>query len=474
MKVNDINKIEELCRLYTNLDDGDISVIKQASRMLQTVADIENADAFIDCLTRDPDEAIVVAEAEPSNRKSMYRNTVVGQLALRKNEPAVLRTLELGAATKNLKATTQESITVRQTVAPIKNNGKIVGVLILEKDITDTMIHQKNIKMLSEGYEQFSDTLISLSENEDTVANYIDDAIMIFDEDGIVRFANPRADIFYKTLGYKDNLTGMHYNNLSMGVCTFREIIEEKRYDEMEVKVGNLFLMVRHIPINSKTFKLVVIIKDVTLIKEKEKELISKSVAIKEIHHRVKNNLQTTASLLRLQARRSKSEDTKTALYESMSRILSIAATHELLAQEGIDEVDIFEVISNIKDNTMRYFNMPIKNVEVTVTGDNFKIQSDVSTSVGLVINELLQNSLKYAFPNRNKGKIDINIEMGKIYSTITVTDNGVGFDVNKVNNNSLGLNIVKSTVQDKLKGNISIVSGHSGTIVKFDFKNQI
>lgn len=469
-----MNKIEELCRLYTNLDVKDVASIMEASKMLQAVADIENADVFIDCLTRDPDEAIVVAEAKPSNSKSMYRNSVVGELALRKNEPAVLRTLELGVASKDLKAVTQEHITVRQTVAPVKNNGKIIGVLIVEKDVTDAMSHQNNIKMLSEGYEQFSDTLISVSvsEDEDSVANYIDDAILIFDEEGVLRFSNPRADIFYKDMGYRDEIRGMHYNNLSLAQNTFREVMETKNFEDIEVKVGNLFLRARHIPLNSKTFKLVVIIKDLTLMKEKEKELISKSVAIKEIHHRVKNNLQTIASLLRLQARRSEDKGTKIALHESMSRILSIAATHELLAQEGVDEVDIMEVISNIKDNTMRYFNMPIKNVEVTVTGDNFKVHSDISTSIALVINEILQNSLKYAFPGRNKGRIKIEIEKGKVYSTITITDDGVGFDVNEVKKSSLGLSIVNSTVSDKLKGNIKIVSGHEGTKVTFDFKN--
>ena len=131
--------IYELCKAYTNLDEEDIFKIKQMSFCIKSLSDIVNADVFIDCPTRDADEAIVVAEAKPINSPSMYQNTVVGELALRENEPAVLRTLDLGIVTKDLKALTQENINVRQTVSPIENNGKIIGVLIIEKDITEKL-----------------------------------------------------------------------------------------------------------------------------------------------------------------------------------------------------------------------------------------------------------------------------------------------------------------------------------------------
>lgn len=465
-------EIEQLCKKYTNLDDEDIIKLQNMSSTIQTLSDILNSDVFIDCATRDPNEAIVIAEAKPSNGVSMYQNGVVGELALRDNEPAVLRTLELGIATKDLKAITQEHINVRQTVAPIKNNDKVIGVLIIEKDITDKINHDKHIEMLAEGYEQLTNTLISLTENENAITNHLDDAIIIFDEEGIVRFKNPGADILYEKLGYKDNLIGMDYNNISLDNTVFNQILSTNQFSIREVNVGKLFLQVKKILLNSKTFKLVMMVKDITVMKEKEKELILKSVAIKEIHHRVKNNLQTIASLLRLQARRSDNEQTKNALNESMNRILSIAATHEILAKECVDEVDIIEVITNIKSNTVRYFNVLSKNIDVNVIGDNFKVNSDKATSIALVINEILQNSLKHAFTDKIEGCIEVKIEYGKIYSTISVVDNGKGFDITSVKNNSLGLSIINSIVKDKLSGNITINSNSQGTKILFDFKN--
>lgn len=458
--------------MYTNLDEGDILKIEQMSFCLKSLTDVVNADVFIDCPTREADEAIVVAEAKPTNSPSLYQNSVVGELALRDNEPAVLRTLDLGIATKDLKAVTQEHISVRQTVSPIENNGKIIGVLIVEKDITEKINKNKHMEMLAEGYDQLANTLVSSTENENNIADHLDEAVIIFDEEGVVRFKNPIADLLYKKLGYKENLIGMDYDNLALDDTNFKEVMSSPNSNESEVQLGKLFFKVKRIILTDKNLKLVTMIRDITMMKDKEKELILKSVAIKEIHHRVKNNLQTIASLLRLQARRSDNQQTKDALNESMNRILSIAATHELLSQEGLDEVSIKEVITNIKNNAMRYFNVTNKNIEVNVIGDNFKVSSDKATSIALVVNELLQNSLQYAFKEKLFGNINLIIEKSKIYSTIVVIDNGTGFDIDNVRKNSLGLSIVNSIVKDKLNGNINIASNSEGTKVLFDFKN--
>lgn len=245
-------------------------------------------------------------------------------------------------------------------------------------------------------------------------------------------------------------------------------------YSYVETTVSNLVLDIKHIQLNSAGAAFAVIIQDVTWRREQEQALILKSVAIKEIHHRVKNNLQTIASLLRLQTRRTDSEETRQVLGESMNRILSIASTHELLAQSGVDEVMLGEVILNIKNNTMRYFSNPKCYVTIAMEGGDFQVDSDIATSVAIIINELLQNSLKYAFQDRSSGEIRIVVEQGKLYSSIQVSDNGGGFDVANTEGNRLGLSIVQTLVKDKLRGNLEIESGPEGTCARFDFKNQI
>lgn len=468
-----MHNIRELCYMYTDLNDQDISKVEHIADVLPFISNLVEADVFIDCPTINPNEAIVVAEAKPTNHYSMYKNTVVGQLALRENEPAALRTLDIGMPTRDLKALTQECMNVRQTVEPIKNeDDRTIGVLIIEKDITEKITHNKQIEMFAETNRMLGNKSHINNSNEGNITYHIDDGIIIFDENGVVRFVNPVAEKLYEKLGYRDNLIGMDFDNVSLDNKYLEEVKFKSEFNSSEVNIGNLTLQVKYIVQSSKVLNLVMLIKDITDMKQKEKELILKSVAIKEIHHRVKNNLQTIASLLRLQSRRIDNVQIKNALNESMSRILSIASTHEILAQEGIDEVDIKEVIQQIKSSIIRCFNLCNRNIDIVVEGDSFKIDSDKSTSIALIVNELLQNSLQYAFESRNSGKININIQKGKVYSSISVVDDGIGFDINANNNKSLGLNIVKSLVKDKLHGNYNICSNGNGTKILFDFKN--
>ena len=214
-----------------------------------------------------------------------------------------------------------------------------------------------------------------------------------------------------------------------------------------------------------------ILIKDMTDIKEKEKELVLKSVVIREIHHRVKNNLQTIASLLRLQSRRLDNDDVKRYFNESISRILSIAGIHEILAQNGVDEVDILTTLYKLKESTLN-FGISNKNINLEIKGDSFNVDSDKATSIALVVNELIQNAFKHAFSNKDEGNIEVIIQKGIMYSNISIFDDGKGFDINAVRNESLGFNIVRGLVKDQLHGNLNIESDTNGTKIVFDFQN--
>lgn len=470
--------LRELCKVHTDLSDDDIIKLERIAEILPIISDLVRADVFIDCITRDPNVAIVVAEAKPSMYPSMYKYTVVGEFALRQNEPAALRTLEIGMATRDLKAITQENMTVKQNVVPIKNDcGKIIGVLIMEQDITEDVNQNKHMEILAETAEQLTETLLTFrdKDNDNVIVNHLNDAIVMFDGNGIAIYANPVADELYRKLGYKDNIVGMNFNNLVLDGSMLEEVIKKQPFNISEVNVGKLSLQIKYATSRKKE-KLVglsMLIKDITEVKEKEKELILKSFAIREIHHRVKNNLQTIASLLRLQSRRIDNETVKKMFDESISRVLSIAVTHEILAQNGVDDVDIKTILSKITESNMQCGLAPNKDIRIELKGDSFQVNSDRATSIALVVNELLQNSLQYAFSNRSRGCIDILIQRGIMYSSISIIDNGTGFDIRSVRPGSLGLSIVKSIVKDKLNGTLNIESNTRGTKIVFDFKNE-
>jgi len=462
--------IRELCKRHTDLSDDEITMIEKAAETLQFLANIEDADTFVDCPTFKGD-AIVVAEAKPSNAPSSYQNTVVGLLARQENEPAVIRSFRLGTATKQMKAVTQERAQVIQSVEPIYHNERVIGVLIIEKRIDEKQLTDERSYFPQKRNKEIAHMLPSESEEYNWLAECIDEALMIVNQSGEVVFCNSLAESLYIQLGFIEGVLGQYYENIRLIGTDYKK---DEGYSDIETVVGKHFLSIKYISLDAPDMSFAVIIRDITDIREREKELILKSVAIKEMHHRIKNNLQTIASLLRLQVRRSNNAETKRVLNESMSRILSIATTHELLAQSGVDYIKIGEVILNIKNNTLRYFARPNFDISVQLEGDDFEVESDIATSVALIINELLQNSLEYAFVDRQKGTVRIIVEKGGLYSWIQIIDDGYGFNTDKIGKNQLGLSIVESLVKDKLRGDLNIESDNMGTKATFSFINNL
>ncbi|URZ04013.1 histidine kinase N-terminal domain-containing protein [Clostridium felsineum] len=467
--------LRKLCELNTDLSEEDITELENIERSISMFATLFGGDIFIDCLTKDSDIAIVVSEARPLENKSLYKNSVVGEFALRKNEPAVLRTLEIGTPTTELKAVTQENIVVKQNTVPIKNkNEKVIGVLIMEKDVTEHIIQSQNMEILSETTKQLSETLMNIKDVENNTAyNLINDGILAIDDEGTCVYANYTAKELYKKIGYKDDIVGMSFDNLVLNKLKLKDILRERKSLILETRVGKFDLQIKYglIKKDIKICGIIILIKDLTDIKKKEKELVLKAVAIREIHHRVKNNLQTIASILRLQARRIEDYHAKKAFYESINRILSIATTHEVLAQKGIDDADIKVILLKLKDNAIRNSLECNKNIIIKLQGDNIYVNSDKATAIAIVVNELIENSIKHAFYDKEEGIIEILINKGHGYASIAVSDNGSGFKGKKLREDSLGLNIVKSIVTDKLNGNIKIETNENGTKVAFDLK---
>ena len=476
MAVTDKNKLEHLCREHAALSDEDILCIQDVARTLGTIADLMNADVFIDCKTRNKDVAIVVAQAWPSSGKTLYRHSVIGEFAHRVNEPAALRTLDVGMPTQDMMAKTQENRDVRQNVSPIKNRqGEVVACLIAETDVTKAVQRKQHISVLSKTTEQLAETLMSMLSREQGIPYHVTDAIILFNQDGLCVFTNPVAQAIYKKLGYMGPLEELHFSDLALENIFFEDILEQPQIVSPGINVAGLVLNIKYTPMysvnNTTPTGAVMLMTDETAVMEKEKELILKSVALQEIHHRVKNNLQTIASLLRLQSRRINDATAKQAFSKSISRVLSIAATHEILAQNGMDDVDLLEMVKRILTSVTQHSLSTNLDLRIRVMGDVIKTNSDIATSIGLVVNEIIQNSIKYAFEGREQGLITVEIRKGTTCSNISITDDGIGYDESKiVGSNSLGSTIVRQLVTDKLGGTLHVDSGPKGTNVFFDF----
>ena len=353
--------LRQLCTEHTKLTPADIGRLEALERDLPLIADVSNADVFLDCLI-DEQTAIVVAQATPSLGVSAYQKNIVGEYASKTNEPAVFQAFSMGVPICDLKAVTQENRSVRQNVAAVRNDaGQVIAVLIREKDISLDLQRQRKYEELAKGLEDSSP--------------------------------------------YTDNIG-------------------------------------------------------------------SEVLAVREMHHRVKNNLQLVASILNLQARKTDNDTVKTALKENVSRVLSIAAIHDILLtkSDNLSTVKSGALLESLRNNLSALI-PPDKNITLKLTDDDIELDSDAATSVALVITELVVNAFEHAFPDRQSGRVEVMVGKGELYHTVAVTDDGIGFDPASVSHKSLGLRIVDYTVRDKLKGKLHIVTSPHGTKISFDIK---
>jgi two-component sensor histidine kinase len=191
-------------------------------------------------------------------------------------------------------------------------------------------------------------------------------------------------------------------------------------------------------------------------------QLVTNAAIVREMHHRIKNNLQTVAMLLEMQASRGPELSAQDVLQVGVSRIYSIAAVHEALAQEGFRLVNVKDVTERIVSLVAQNMVHPDLQVNLTVAGEPIVLASRPATSLALVINELLQNALEHAFVGRASGAIRITLGHSPTEYVIEVADDGAGFSTDTAS--GLGLEIVETLVRDDLRGRLEIKSAPGGT----------
>jgi two-component sensor histidine kinase len=198
--------------------------------------------------------------------------------------------------------------------------------------------------------------------------------------------------------------------------------------------------------------------------------LVINSAVVREMHHRVKNNLQTIAMLLRLQISASRNLRAEDVLTETINRIMSIAAVHETLSEQGLRVVDVKNVLDRVVRSIGETMLTSEQSIAITVAGDCLVLPSREATSLALATSELVQNAMKHAFSGRESGQIQVQLSDSAIECTIVVEDDGVGNLRPVASSKGLGLQIVEALVNDDLKGQFELIPSPTGTkaIIRF------
>lgn len=432
--------------------------------LLQLASDLAHAQVTIYTKAQHEPSLVIVAQARPNTTCIKGKSSLLGSTVQATEEPLVWRTMTTGISIAGQREWALGLVVDMQTFPLFDNNGLVMAVASFESGGVETILGQ-NILM------ETANMLLANSSTEkrsSSIYRHLSarDGITIVDEQGEIVVANAAANSIYNILGI-GRMVGRRIYDRQINLRLAQRAAAAHMAAEEEIEQGQMVLVQRAIPIiiNEITVRTIVITTDVTERKQKEKELLIKSAVIQEIHHRVKNNLQTIASLLRLQARRSHSAEVKAALRESVNRILSISIVHEFLSQQDQEIIDVAEVAKNILDLLIQNMLEPDFNIKTICNAQTVILPSEQATSLALVINELIQNSIEHAFVGRREGMIGLDIADVCDTYQIDIYDNGVGLpvDFGNISPASLGLQIVRTLIETDLGGRFDI-SSHNGT----------
>lgn len=468
--------ISEKCRRYSNLSGMRINMLQRINKVLPFVADLTYTHIAVYVKAKDDNNFVVVSTIEPHTAFNPFKQILLGKLIPYIQEPLINKCMGSKKSCHGRRELDFGRFIDMYTF-PVMDDNEVIAVICMEVNSDDAQ---------KDGFSRLMKAARILLENADknTDGNMYSmyksissrDGIIITDKDERIIFANMVASRIYHVLGI-NNLIGCHIFDRQLTMHITKETVLNKSPYEKEIEAGNLIIIKRDIPIMEagNLVTRIIILSDVTEIRKKDRELLIKSAVIQEIHHRVKNNLQTIASLLRLQSRRSSSPEVKDALRESINRILSISVVHEFLSQQGNENIDVVEVTGNIL--TLIKESMLDENFNLTMQfpDNNIILPSKQASSLALIINELILNSIEHGFAGRNEGIIGLNITQNSRAYIIELYDNGSGLPENFTAQSakSLGLQIVRNLVEGDIGGSFTLYNDNGAhALITIPFKS--
>ena len=433
----------------------------------QLLADLAFADLLLLCRDRGGEGLVVVAQMRPYTAQTVYEEDQVGRVIPQPEAHFTWRALEEGRIVREGDPVWREGVPIRVEAIPVRCDGEVVAAISQQAnlntarqpsrlELTYLMTAGDLAQMIEAGTFPFD-----IDPPDPETLPRVGDGLIRLDAAGRVEYASPNAVSAYRRLGVTENLEDRPLRELDLEPDEIVRTLSSRRPGESEVEARGAVVLRRAIPLlrEDEVQGAVVLVRDVTDLRRRDRLLMAKDATIREIHHRVKNNLQTVASLLRLQARRNERPDVREALEESERRIRSIALVHETLSHERSDAVDFDQVAGEVAHMVSEGLTGP--EVEVSVEGSCGAVVADVATPLAVVLSELLQNSVEHAFDERG-GRIGVRLARDDGDVSLEVWDDGRGLPegVRLETSAGLGLQIARALVESELGGTLLLDDG--------------
>ncbi|MGH3447933.1 MAG: sensor histidine kinase, partial [Nocardioidaceae bacterium] len=462
--------LDDVARAYTDLDRDDLEWLHWLVSDWQVIADLSFADLVLWLPDRNGNGYWGAAQMRPTTGPTAFVEDQVGGFVPKGRRMLLDVAYGEGRIAREGDPEWRDEVPVRVEAIPVVRDARMLGVIARNTNLlgvrTPSRLELSYLQtaadltlMISEGRFPYP-----VARRDWSSSPRVGDGFIRLDAAGVVTYASPNALSAYRRLGLTADLVNESLGGVTQQLAppSAERPIEEsttvtlsgREPREAEVGDGEVTIVARVIPLcpGGQHEGALVLLRDVTELRSRERELITKDATIREIHHRVKNNLQTVAALLRLQARRMGVPEARLALDEAVGRVGSIALVHETLSQTFDERVEF----DTVADRLQQMVAEVSTGCEVTATreGSFGQLPAEVATPLAMVLTEILQNAVEHGLAGR-AGVVGMRVLRAAGRLEVTVDDDGVGlpagFDAGS--SASLGLSIVRTLVESELGG---------------------
>ncbi len=467
-----MSTLSDLVHAQGMLDDEDVEWLHRLAGDGQLLADLASADIVVWARTKN-DSFIAVAHTRPSGAATLFYRDIVGEQVRPQWQTQVQEAFDSVQIMDSASPDWFEETPTRVRAVPVVRGAaeqRVLGVLTRHTNLGEARTPSRQqiafdecasdlFRMISTG--EFPD--IDAPTSPRRGAPRASDGLIRLDVDGVVTFASPNALSAFNRMGFDDELEGE-----SLAEVTTRILPATMQVDEAlpvvvagrapwraNIEARGVAVSLRAVPLKDHGTRIgaILLSRDVSELRHQEQELITKDATIREIHHRVKNNLQTVASLLRIQARRTHSDEAREALTQAMRRVASIAVVHDTLSEGLTQQVDFDEVFARALKLVAEVAAAPNTRARTISTGHFGVLPSAYATPLALALTELVTNAVEHGLADE-EGEVTIDAERSEDHLIVRVCDSGKGLPEGKVGQ-GLGTQIVRTLIQGELGGTI-------------------
>jgi two-component system, sensor histidine kinase PdtaS len=473
--------MSEIARSRTTLADADLAWLRLLMADWQIIADLSFADLVLWLPDREGTGFWAGAQVRPTTGPTAYEDDIIGRFLPAGRRPLIDGAYERERVMREGDPEWRDDIPVRTEAIPVMRDGRAIAVVGRHTNLlgvrTPSRLEISYLQTATDLTQMIAHGLFPSAGQRSDHADSprVGDGFVRVDAGGRVAYASPNALSLYRRLGVVGDLTGHLLTDLTRDLVSARRRPDEetlsavlggRAHRDMEIDAGEVALIARAIPLRPRGEHAggLILVRDVTALRHRDRELITKDATIREIHHRVKNNLQTVAALLRLQARRITVPEAASALEEAVRRVGSIAIVHETLSQAVEETLDFDDVADRLAKLVTDVGSLAGR-IRIHREGRFGALASEQATALAMVLTELLQNAVEHGYgaaDDPHAGEIVVRVDRRASQLEVVIDDDGrglpEGFDLETAG--SLGLSIVRTLVESELGGHLTLGRG--------------